>query len=85
MTGPVPNNQDEPQDPAAYEHHRLLLKSMHCCRPVLYQGRHKFIHCLTLHHNTSRVGMTVYLNGIPDALDSADVHIKGTGGGDGNG
>jgi hypothetical protein len=24
MTGPVPNNQDEPNDEAAYRHHLLL-------------------------------------------------------------
>jgi hypothetical protein len=76
MTGPVPNNQDEPQDPAMYQHHLLLLKSMHCCRPVLYQGRKRFISCLTLHHDTSKVGMTVYLAGAPEALNSMDVQIK---------
>jgi len=43
VTGPVPNNQDEPNDVEAYRHHLLLLKSMHCCRPVVYEGLNQFM------------------------------------------
>jgi hypothetical protein len=78
MTGPVPNNQDEPLDPEAYKHQVLLLKSAHCCRPVLYQGRHQFINGLTLLQDGGRVAMTVYLAGKKDGIDSQDVQIKAT-------
>jgi len=30
VIGPVPNNQNEPNDVEAYRHHLLPLKSMHC-------------------------------------------------------
>lgn len=76
MTGPIPNNQDEPLDPEAYAHQVKLLKSAHCCRPVLYQGKQQFINGLTVHHAGGRVGMIVWLAGNKDAIDSADVQIK---------
>jgi hypothetical protein len=76
MTGPVPNTQDEPLDPEAYAHQLRLLKSAHCCRPVLYQDKHQFIRGLTLHHGGSGVGMIVWLAGSKEAVDSADVQIK---------
>lgn len=76
MVGPVPNNQDEPLDADAYAHQRRLLKSVHCCRPVLYQGQLRFINGLTVHHNGPGVGMIVWLAGISEAIDSADVQIK---------
>jgi hypothetical protein len=76
VTGPVPNNQDEPLDPEAYAHQVRLLKSAHCCRPVLYQGKHEFINGLTVHHAGVGVGMIVWLAGNKDAIDSADIQTK---------
>lgn len=78
MTGPVNANQVEPHDPDAYKHQALLLKSAHCCRPVLYQEQHQFINGLTLYHNGGRVAMLVYLAGKPDGIDSNEVQIKTT-------
>jgi len=78
MTGPVPNDQDEPHDMAAYQHQLLLLKSAHCCRPVIHRGLQQYINTLTLRHDGGRVAMLVYLNGIPEAIDSTDVQIKTT-------
>jgi hypothetical protein len=76
MTGPVPNKQDEPLDPEAYAHQVRLLKSAHCCRPVLYQGKHEYINGLTVHHAGAGVGMIVWLAGKQEAIDSAEVQIK---------
>jgi hypothetical protein len=76
MTGPVPNNQDEPNDVEAYRHHLLLLKSMHCCRPVVYQGLNQFITCLTANRDGGRISMTVYLAGKPGAIDSSQIQIQ---------
>lgn len=76
MTGPVPNNQDEPLAPEAFAHQVRLLKSAHCCRPVLYQGKQQFINGLTLHHDAGRVGMIVWLKGSNEAIDSSEVEIK---------
>ena len=76
MTGPVPNNQDEPNDLEAYRHHLLLLKSMHCCRPVVYQGLNQFITCLTANRDGGSISMTAYLAGKPGAIDSSQIQIQ---------
>lgn len=75
MTGPVPNSQDEPNDPAAYREHLLLLKSMHCARPVVHQGKKQFITCLTANRDGGRISMTVYLAGKLDSFDSKEVEV----------
>lgn len=75
MTGPVPNNQDEPNDPDAYREHLRLLKSMHCARPVLHQGLKQFITCLTANRNGGRISMTVYLAGQHDGIDSTEIEV----------
>lgn len=76
VTGPVPNNQDEPNDVEAYRHHLLLLKSMHCCRPVVYEGLNQFVTCLTANRDGGHISMTVYLAGKPGAIDSSQIQIK---------
>jgi hypothetical protein len=76
VTGPVPNNQDVPNDVEAYRHHLLLLKSMHCCRPVVYQGLNQYLTCLTANRDGGRISMTVYLAGKPDAIDSSQIQIQ---------
>jgi hypothetical protein len=76
MTGPVTANQDEPNDVEAYRHHLLLLKSMHCCRPVIYQGLNQSITCLTANRDGGRISMTVYLAGKPGGIDSSQIQIK---------
>lgn len=75
MTGPVPGNQDEPNDPAAYKHHLLLLKSMHCARPVVHEGLNQFISCLTANRDGGRISMTVYLAGKVGGFDSSRIQI----------
>ena len=75
MTGPISTKQDEPFDPEALKHQILLLKSAHCMRPVVHQGRHQFIHGLTLNLTGSTPEMTVYLGGIPGGTASIDVQI----------
>jgi hypothetical protein len=78
MTGPVDTNQAEPLDPQAYRHQWALLKSAHCARPVLHQGRRQFINGLSLYQDGGRVSMTVYLAGKRDGVDSSDVQIMTT-------
>jgi len=75
MTGPVPNNQDEPNDPAGYRQHLLLLKSMHCCRPVLHEGLKHYISCLNANRDGGRISMTVYLAGKRESFDSSEIEI----------
>jgi hypothetical protein len=75
MTGPVDTSQVEPLDMQAYKHQWLLLKSAHCARPVIHQGRRQFINSLTLYQNGGRVSMTVYLAGIRDSFDSSEIQI----------
>lgn len=76
MTGPVPGNQDQPLDEASYRHHLLLLKSMHCARPVVHQGLNRFISCLTMNRDGGGISMTVYLAGKAEGFDSSEIQIK---------
>ena len=69
---------DTPLDPQSYKHQLLLLKSAHCARPVLYQERNQFINGLTLYQNGGRDSMTVYLAGMKDGIDSAEIGISRT-------
>jgi hypothetical protein len=78
MTGPVPTNQDTPLDASAYKHQALLLKSAHCARAVLHQGRNRFINGLSLYQNGGQVAMTVYLAGSKDGIDSTEIRIPPT-------
>ena len=79
MTGPVNADQVEPLDPIAYKHQLLLLKSAHCCRPVVHQGLKQFINGLTLYHSGGRVAMIVYLAGNSEAIDSTAIRIWSEG------
>jgi len=76
MTGPVPGKQDQPNDPERYRHHMLLLKSMHCCRPVIHNGLKQYISCLTANRDGGRISMTVYLASKRDGIDSSEIQIN---------
>lgn len=78
MTVPTSSNQDEPIDPENYKHQFLLLKSAHCCRPVLHRGLKQFIHTLTMYQDGGRLGMTVYLNGIKGGIESSEIQMMAT-------
>lgn len=78
MTGPVANNQDEPNDPIAYREHLLLLKSMHCARPVVHKGLNQFITCLTANRDGGRISMLVYLAGKAGGIDSNEIEVRPT-------
>lgn len=76
MTGPVQGEQDKPLDEQGYRHHLLLLKSMHCARPVVHQGLNQFISCLTMNRDGGGISMTVYLAGKTGSFDSSEIQIK---------
>jgi hypothetical protein len=76
MTGPVDASRDKPFNLAAYQHQLLLLKSLHCGRPVLHQGRNQFIQCVRANLSGCDIGMTVYLAGSKDGVDSSEIQIN---------
>lgn len=76
MSGPVDASQDQPLNPETYRHQLLLLKSLHCGRPVLHQGRNQFIQCVSANLSGCDIEMTVYLAGTKDGIKSTDVKIK---------
>lgn len=76
MTGPIATTQNVPLDPDAYRHQLLLLKSMHCARPVLYQGLNEFIQCITLNLSGSQIDATVHLHGVMGGIDGKEIQIK---------
>ena len=69
------DRQDEPFDPRTWKHQFLLLKSQHCCRPVLYQGVRRFIQCVSANCSGCDIVMTVYLRGIQGGIDSSQIQI----------
>jgi hypothetical protein len=75
MTGPVNSNQDQPFNPDLYRHQLLLLKSMHCTRPVLYEGQKRFIQCVSANLSGCDIQMTVYLTGMTAGVDSSAIQI----------
>lgn len=75
MTGPVDTSQDLPLNQDSFRHHLLLLKSMHCGRPVLYQGQRRFVSCLTANQSGCDIDMIVYLTGQAGGVDAAEIQI----------
>jgi hypothetical protein len=75
MIGPVDATRDEPFHPDRCRHQLLLLKSLHCCRPVLYQGLRQFIRCVTANQSGCDIDMIVYLAGKKEGVDSREVEI----------
>jgi len=75
MIGPVDNTQDEPFNAELCRHQLLLLKSLHCGRPVLYQGLRQFISCVTVNRSGCDIDMLVYLAGKAGGVDSREVAI----------
>ncbi|MFC5551781.1 hypothetical protein [Massilia aerilata] len=78
MTGPIAANQDQPLNPSTFKHQALLLKSMHCCRPVLHNGLKHYIQGLTSNVSGCDITMLVYLTGKPDGIDSSLIEIMTT-------
>lgn len=76
MTGPVDASQDKPFNPETYRHQLLLLKSLHCGRPVLHQGLNQFVRCVSANASGCDIVMTVYLAGIKDGIDSSEIQIQ---------
>ncbi len=65
-----------PLDQETYRHQALLLRSLHCARPVHLEGREGFIHTLSSSQAGGRVEMTVYLAGDPAPVDSARITVE---------
>jgi hypothetical protein len=66
---------DEPLAPETYRHHQLLVKSAHCARPVVCDGKNAYISCLTMNRAGGAWDMTVYLAGDPTPRDSREITI----------
>jgi hypothetical protein len=75
MIGPVDSTRDGPFHPEICRHQLLLLKSLHCGRPVLYQGQRQFISCVTANLSGCDIDMIVYLAGKKGGVDSREVEI----------
>jgi hypothetical protein len=65
-----------PLDPDAYKHHALMLKSLHCARPVIHGGKSCHIQSAHVGPSGGRVAMTVYLAGSPAPIDSSEITLQ---------
>ena len=60
-----------PLDQETYKLHALLLRSLHCARPVILDGRRAYIHTLTASLAGGRIEMTAYMTGDETPIDAA--------------
>ena len=65
-----------PLDQDEYKRQALLLRSLHCARPVLLDGRQQYIHTLTTSQAGGRIEMTAYLAGSPAPIDAARLVVE---------
>lgn len=75
MIGPVDATRDEPFHPEMCRHQLLLLKSLHCGRPVIHRGLRQFISCVTANRSGCDIDMIVYLAGKKGGVDGREVEI----------
>ncbi len=57
-----------PLDAEACTMQLALLKSLHCCRPVVVDGKEEFIQVVHSRQSGGRIEMEVWLTGKPDPV-----------------
>lgn len=62
-TEAIPAATYEPLDADEYKHQAALFKSLHCCRPVLYEGKERFIQVIHARQAGGRIESDVWLTG----------------------
>lgn len=72
----LPDIDYPPLDPDALEHQKLLQRSHHCARPVLYAGKRHFIHTMTEYESGGSIGMDVHLKGIVGPIDYRQITVE---------
>lgn len=72
----LPAADFEPLDKATHDHHLALLTALGCARPVLYEGRQRFIQVATARQDGGRIEMVVYLAGDPAPIDASAVSLQ---------
>lgn len=75
MSEGIKTTEFGPLDEGTYKHQALLLRSLHCARPVIYQGRSAFIHTISASQAGGHIEMTVYLAVDPAPIDSSHISI----------
>lgn len=65
----IPAATYEPLDADEYKRQAALLKSLHCCRPVLYEGKERFIQVMHARQAGGRIEGEVRLTGGPESVD----------------
>lgn len=70
MRGAITAPDYAPLDQDEYKRQALLLRSLHCARPVMFDGRQAYIHTLSASVAGGRIEMTAYLTGDPTPIDA---------------
>ncbi|MGI4938753.1 MAG: hypothetical protein ACRYF5_18710 [Janthinobacterium lividum] len=58
------------------QHTRELLDAVHNCRPVRYEGRHRFVHSLLVQVYAGGTQTTLYLTGSAEEVAPDQVQIQ---------
>lgn len=61
----------EPLDADACKQHLALVKSMHCCRPVVINGLEQHIQVVHARQAGGRIEMDVWITGSAERVDPA--------------
>ena len=69
MSTTLPAPAFEPLDAEACKQHLVLVKSMHCCRPVLVAGKEEFVQVVNARLAGGRIEVEVWLTGGADPVD----------------
>lgn len=65
----IPAPTYEPLDAEACKQHLALVKSMHCCRPVLVDGKEEYLQVVNGYQEGGRIQVDVWLTGVPAPVD----------------
>lgn len=76
MNAPLNSTEYGPLDEAVYRHQSLLLRSLHCARPVMLDGRQQYIHTISASQDGGHIEMTVYMAGDPTPISSTSIEVK---------
>lgn len=77
MSAGLPGRKVNPLDRKAFEHSQDLLDALGCAKPVLFEGKERFIQVMHARLAGGRVEVDIWLTGGADQVDPAALTIAG--------
>lgn len=76
MSTILTSSEYAPLDPEEYKRQLLLLRSLHCARPVILDGKQAYIHTLSASQDGGHIEMTAYMTGDPTPVDATRLVVE---------